>query len=154
MVTFLAPVSRTRPVSLAVRAGRGVEQWDHRYNRRTQPFDALEFQAVKSDRELAELRARLLVLDRERQELQKRLAELTSAPSSCRGLRSSEQIAGGAGQVVNASPVLAKVALFRRLFAGLAMFILYAGRTLPRRRLGMPRHVRTSGAGVSARSRR
>lgn len=77
-----------------------------------------EYQAVTSDREIAELRARLLVLDRERQELQKRLEELTSLPSSSRGLRSSEQIAGGAGQVVNASPVAAKVTLFRRLFAG------------------------------------
>ena len=73
-----------------------------------------EYQAVKSDREIAELRARLLVLDRERQELQKRLEELTSVSSSYRGLRSP----GGAGQVVNASPVAAKVALFRRLFAG------------------------------------
>jgi hypothetical protein len=73
-----------------------------------------EYQAVKSDVEIAELRARLLVLDRERQELQKRLEELTSVPSSYRGLRSP----GGAGQVINASPVAAKVALFRRLFAG------------------------------------
>lgn len=96
----------------------GAEQCDHRYNRREQRFDALEFQAVKSEREIAELRARMLVLDRERQELQKRLAELTSLPSSDRALRSSEQIAGGTGQVVNASPVAAKVALFRRLFAG------------------------------------
>jgi superfamily II DNA or RNA helicase len=79
---------------------------------------AVQPQAVKTDREAAELRARLLVLDRERQELKKRLVELTSASSADTSLHGSKQIAGRAAQVVNTSPVAAKVALFRRLFAG------------------------------------
>ena len=62
---------------------------------------------MKADREIAELRARLLVLDRERQELQTRLAKLNS-----------QSLTDGAAQVVNTSSAAAKVALFRRLFAG------------------------------------
>lgn len=67
---------------------------------------------------IAELRARLLELDRERQELQKRLAHLMSPASSDPGMSSSEHLTGGAGQVINTSSVAAKVTLFRRLFAG------------------------------------
>lgn len=80
--------------------------------------DAVKPQAVKADREVAELRARLLLLDRERQKLQARLAKLTSPPSAATSLCGSEQITGGAAQVVNTSSATAKVALFRRLFAG------------------------------------
>ena len=48
---------------------------------------AFESQTVQSNREIAELRARLLGLDLERQELQKRLAELALPPSSDRANR-------------------------------------------------------------------
>jgi hypothetical protein len=73
---------------------------------------------MKYDSEIAELRTRLLVLDRERQGLQKRLSELTPRPSSDSVPRRSERIVDRSGQVINASPVPVKVALFRRLFAG------------------------------------
>ena len=84
----------------------------------TRSRGAIEPQALKSDREIAELCARLLVLDRERRELQTRLAELTSQASSDADMLGAEQVNGRAGQVTNTSSVAAKVALFRRLFAG------------------------------------
>lgn len=76
-------------------------QWGLIFNHIVEP------QAVKADREVAELRARLLVLDRERQELQTRLAKLNSQSPT-----------DGAAQVVSTSSAAAKVTLFRRLFAG------------------------------------
>lgn len=63
---------------------------------------------MKSDQEIAELHARLRVLDRERQVVQKRLAELASPSLS----------APGTTHVSNTSPASEKVALFRGFFAG------------------------------------
>jgi hypothetical protein len=73
---------------------------------------------LKADQEIAELQARLLAVDRERQELQKRLAELTLPPSEISHHRSLAQFISPSAKVANTSSVAEKVALFRRLFAG------------------------------------
>jgi hypothetical protein len=73
---------------------------------------------VPADSEIAALRSRLIELDRERQKLQKRPTELTPPPATGTTPRGSEQTTGETPQVLTTSPVAAKVALFRRLFAG------------------------------------
>lgn len=73
---------------------------------------------MRSDVEIADIRARLRVLERERQQLDARLAELTTACPSDRESGGARQVAARADQVTHASPVASKVALFRRLFAG------------------------------------
>lgn len=73
---------------------------------------------MNPDLEIAELRARLLVLERERQQLQRRLAELTSSPSSGPRPQVADPVPAEADWVTNTSSAAAKVKLFRRLFAG------------------------------------
>lgn len=73
---------------------------------------------MKSDLEIAELRARLVVLERERREIQERLVELTAPSRSDLKPCSARQVAGQSEGVAQTSSAAAKVALFRRLFAG------------------------------------